>query len=115
MGAAALMSAQGGEQEALQRAITNKAVNDINARQGMADVNALANLRNQWSQEFQGGLNREQDWSKFANSLYLQALGMKNPSAFQSYYPGFGRTAATMALGTALGHGSNVASDYGWG
>jgi hypothetical protein len=115
MGAAALMSAQGGEQEALQRAITNKAVNEINTQQGMADVNALANLRNQWSGEFQGGLNREQDWNKFANSLYLQSLGMKYPQAFQSYYPGFGRTAATMALGTALGHGSNVASDYGLG
>src|SRR5262249_11241308 len=56
MGAAALMSAQGGEQEALQRSITSKAVNQINAQQGMADVNALANLQNQWSGEFQGGL-----------------------------------------------------------
>src|SRR5262249_33494941 len=49
MGAAALMSAQGGEQEALQRAITNKQLAEINKGEGAADVNALANLQNYYT------------------------------------------------------------------
>lgn len=105
MGAAALMSAQGGEQEGLQRAITNKAVNQINTQQGMADVNALSNLQNYYSNTLRQGQQMEQQQNQWANNLYLQALGMKYPMTFQPYYQGIGDYAAKAGIGAALGSG----------
>src|SRR5215467_216816 len=116
MGAAALMSAQGGEQEALQRSITNKAVNQINTQQGMADVNALSNLQNYYSNTLRQGQQMEQQQNQWANNLYLQALGMKYPSAYDPYHQSFGQQVAGQVIGAALGgahFGGGAPAGYG--
>jgi hypothetical protein len=114
MGAAALMSAQGGEQEGLQRAITNKAVNQINTQQGMADVNALSNLQNYYSNTLRQGQQMEQQQNQWANNLYLQALGMKYPQAYDPYHQSFGQQVAGQVIGAALGAGGAYGKQQGW-
>ena len=113
-GAGLLMSAQGGEQEGLQRSITNKAVQQVNQQEGMDKVNALTGLQNQWANQFQSGLGREQQAQQFANSLYLQALGMKYPAAYDPYHRSFGQDIGQMAIGAALGAGGGYGKQQGW-
>jgi hypothetical protein len=85
-GAAALMSAQGGDQELLQRAATDKSINQINQQEGMAKTAALANTAQQETGQFDTSRAEADMTDRFNKSAYMQMLQTKYPSTFQKTF-----------------------------
>jgi hypothetical protein len=56
----------------------------------------------------------EQQQSQWANNLYLQALGMKYPQAYDPYHQSFGQQVAGQVIGAALGAGGAYGKQQGW-